>query len=97
MELNNDFKSINIDKFIKNFKQTYPHYLEMAQTKADMIEVQNKGVGISGDTKEQSANRRRSSTGDGPDGEVVARMEEYVIGKPPDASSELNNYIKYGF
>jgi hypothetical protein len=100
MELNNDFKSINIDKFIDNFKQTYPHYLEMSQAKADINEVQSKGdIELKDRAKEPNADgRRRGSVIDSSAAEDLNnKMEDYIVIKPPNASSELNNYIKYGF
>ena len=56
--IKNDFKSINIDNFIENFKQTYPNYLSFSQPQQKEPFDQNDKDEDS--AKEQSKQQRTS-------------------------------------
>lgn len=88
----NDFKSINIERFIENFIQTYPYYLSNDGNKKEIAEALN--------LNKNRPIRKRQSSGvfDAPmPNEDENKADEFMVVKPPNASDELNNYIKYSF
>ena len=62
--LKNDFKSINIDNFIDNFKQTYPQHLNFQARQAESLEnlakESNEDREFLRDAKGQFAKRKGS-------------------------------------
>lgn len=66
--IKNDFKSINIDNFIENFKQTYPSYLSFSQPQQkEMLDQNDKDEESVKDQPRQSrapVRRRKASYSD---------------------------------
>lgn len=90
--IKNDFKSINIDKFIENFTQTYPYYLSMETVRNEIADVlKNK------ETRQPIRGRNNASQNTGAGDDLHTKADEFIVIKPPTASDELNNYIKYSF
>ena len=72
----------------------------MEQTKKDFQDIQTKG-GIDLEDKPKNSKhtlRRQSSMmGQASEEDLQPKMEEYIISKAPNLSSEVNNYIRYSF
>ena len=87
--IKNDFKSINIDQFI----QTFPHSISNDEkSKKEIAEALNLN-------KNKPARKRHNSAlfDSSAPNEVDSKVEQYVLMKPPNASDELRNYVKYSF
>lgn len=90
-KIKNDFRSINIDKFIENFVHTYPYYLSMDNVRSEITEsLKTKGT-------RAPPRRQRSTLTEPIVEEGQSKADEYVLLKPPTSSDEFNNFIKYSF